>query len=74
MFRPSGRRSFSTLTERRGGATTVELAIVLPVLFLFVFSAIEFSRLNMLRHLASVAAYEGARQGIVLGATADEAV
>lgn len=56
----------------RRGATTVELAIVLPVLLMIVFGAIEFSRLNMLKHLASVAAYEGARHGIVPGATAEE--
>lgn len=55
--------------QPRGGATTVELALVLPVLFLFVFGAFEFSRLNMLKHLAGVAAYEGAREGIVIGAT-----
>jgi len=54
----------------RTGATTVELALVLPVLFLVVFGAFEFSRLNMLKHLASVAAYEGAREGIIIGATA----
>ena len=53
----------------RGGATTVELALVLPVLFLVVFSAFEFSRLNMLKHLADAAAYEGAREGIIIGAT-----
>jgi Flp pilus assembly protein TadG len=58
-----------TLNPRRG-ATTVELAMVLPVLFLVVFGAFEFSRLNMLKHLASVAAYEGAREGIIIGATA----
>lgn len=56
----------------RSAATTVELAIVLPVLFFLVFAAVEFSRLNMLKHLAGVAAYEGARHGIVVGATVSE--
>lgn len=56
----------------RAGATTVELALVLPVLFLMVFGAFEFSRLNMLKHIAGVAAYEGAREGIVIGATASD--
>lgn len=65
--RPQNRRS---VPAARTGATTVELALVLPVLFLVVFGAFEFSRLNMLKHLASVAAYEGAREGIIIGATA----
>jgi Flp pilus assembly protein TadG len=59
----------SAAHDARRGATTVELALVLPVLFLVVFGAFEFSRLNMLKHLASVAAYEGAREGIIIGAT-----
>jgi Flp pilus assembly protein TadG len=56
----------------RRGATTVEVALILPVLLLFVFASFEFSRLNMLKHLAGAAAYEGAREGIVIGATADD--
>ena len=60
----------SEITAPRRGATTVELALVLPVLFLVVFGAFEFSRLNMLKHLAGVAAYEGAREGMIIGATA----
>ena len=59
-------------TGARRGATTVEVALILPVLFLFVFASFEFSRLNMLKHLAGAAAYEGAREGIVIGATADD--
>src|SRR5689334_5559129 len=56
----------------RRGATTVEVALILPVLLLFVFASFEFSRLNMLKHLAGAAAYEGAREGIIIGATADD--
>ena len=59
-------------TGARRGATTVEVAMILPVLFLFIFASFEFSRLNMLKHLAGAAAYEGAREGIVIGATADD--
>ena len=58
--------------KARNGATTVELAIVLPVLFLFTFAGIEFARANQLRNTAENAAYEGARRGIVPGATASE--
>jgi Flp pilus assembly protein TadG len=36
------------------------------------FGSIEFSRVNMLRHSVAEAAYEGARRGIVPGATATE--
>ena len=58
-----GRTPCTTCSRRehgRHGATTVELALVLPVLFIIVFGSFEFSRLNMLKHLAEVAAYEGA--------------
>ena len=58
--------------RRRRGATAVEFALAAPVLLLIVFAAIEFSRVNMLRHTIAEAAYEGARRGIVPGATAEE--
>lgn len=58
--------------RRRDGAVTVEFALVCPLFFLFVLSAIEFSRANMLVHTSVIAATEGARAGIVAGATADE--
>ncbi len=53
----------------RQGTVTVEMAFVLPILLTVIFGAIEFSRLNMLKHLASVAAYEGARSGMCVGNT-----
>jgi hypothetical protein len=43
-----------------------------PIVFLLFFAAFEFSRINMLRHTADIAAYEGAREGIVAGATSEE--
>ena len=55
----------------RSGATVVEFAFVAPVLFLLVFSAIEFARVNMIKHTVENAAYEAARRGIVPGATSD---
>ena len=54
----------------RHGAVTVEFALVVPFLFLFIFCIIEFARLNMLRNTIENAAYEGARRGIIPGATA----
>jgi Flp pilus assembly protein TadG len=68
MKRSSRRRS-----DRRG-ATAVEFALVAPVFFLVLFAMFEFSRLNVLRHTADNAAYEGARVAMVPGATASEAV
>lgn len=60
-------------TGRRRAAVTVEMAITLPVMFLVVFGAVEFGRMNMLRHTVDNAAYEGARKAIVPGATAAQA-
>jgi Flp pilus assembly protein TadG len=51
----------------------VEFAIVAPVFFVFVIAAFEFGRLNVIRHTADNAAYEGARRAMVPGATAAEA-
>ncbi len=62
----------SQQTERKG-ATTVEFAVVLPLLLLFVFAGIEFSRANMLRNTIENAAFEGARSGIIPGASANDA-
>ena len=53
----------------RDGAVTVEFALALPILLLFTFAGLEFSRVNMIRNTAINAAYEGARMGIVPGAT-----
>jgi Flp pilus assembly protein TadG len=51
------------------GAAAVEMAVVAPIIFLLFLAAFEFSRLNLIRHTAEVAAFEGARRGIVPGAT-----
>ena len=58
----------------RRAVTTVEMAFVLPLIFLFFCAAIEFSRLNILRHSADNASYEAARYVMVPGATSAEAV
>ena len=54
---------------RRSGAALVEFALVAPILFLFFVACIEFSRVNMIRNSISIAAYEGARKGIIPGST-----
>ena len=61
------------VSQRRTGAVMVEFVIVAPLLFLFFFAAFEFCRVAMIRHTADNAVYEGARIGIIPGATADEA-
>lgn len=62
MFKPHHRR----------GALTVEMAITAPVLFLFVFAAIEFCNMNNLIHTIDNAAYEAARRGIIPGANIND--
>lgn len=57
----------------RRGAAAVEFAITAPVFFLFLLAAFEFGWLNVLRHTADNAAYEGARAAMVPGATAADA-
>lgn len=57
------------LRRPRRGATVVELAMCMPILFLLLFGCYEFARTNMMRHAINAAAYEGARTGITPGAT-----
>jgi Flp pilus assembly protein TadG len=59
--------------NRRRGAAAVEFAIVAPLFFTLVIAALEFGRLNIIRHTADQAAYEAARHAMVPGATAAEA-
>lgn len=59
--------------RKRAGATLVEFAIVLPLLFLMFFAAFEFCRVAMIRHTVDNAVYEGCRIGIIPGADSSEA-
>ncbi len=67
---PYGISNKTAKRRRRRGATAVEFAITAPILLLFVFASFEFSRVMMLRNTVENAACEGARRGIVPGATA----
>jgi Flp pilus assembly protein TadG len=58
--------------RRRSGAVVVEFAICAPILFLFFFASLEFSRVNMIRQTIENATYEGSRRGIVPGAKASD--
>lgn len=59
-----------TRKRLRSGAVAVEFALTLPLLLLMLFGSIELSHANMVFHAAEAAAYEGAREGILPGATA----
>lgn len=59
--------------NNRSGATTVEFAIVVPVIFTLFLGTIEMTRLNFIRHSAANAAYEGARKAIIPGSSYTEA-
>ena len=56
----------------RRGAAMVEMAITSGLAFFFFFAALEFCRVSMIRHSVENALYEGARHGIVPGATESE--
>ena len=59
-------------THSRWGAASVEFALCAPVFFFLVFGGIELSRVNMLIHTVESALLQGARRGIIPGATADQ--
>ncbi|MCU0718910.1 MAG: pilus assembly protein [Pirellula sp.] len=74
MNNPSSKFSAKSIRATRSGATTVEFAMVAPVAFLLLFGALELGHANMVFHSAEAAAYEGARKGIIPGATAAECI
>ena len=59
----------SRMHADRSGAVLVEMAITSGLAFFFFFAALEFCRVSMIRHTVENALYEGARTGIVPGAT-----
>lgn len=58
----------------RRGATIVEVALVLPLLFTLILTAYEFGRLGMLRQEVDNVAYEVARYATRTGATQEQAM
>ena len=60
---------FRKFKNRSQGAVTVEVALCLPVLFVILIGSYELARANMMMHSTESAAYEGARVGIIPGAT-----
>ena len=65
------RRRVASIAVRRG-AVLVEFALTAGLLFMIVFAAIEFMRVNTIVNSTENAAYEGARAGIVPGSTSSD--
>jgi Flp pilus assembly protein TadG len=57
----------------RTGATAVEFAFMVPVIFTMFIGSIEVTRLNFIRNTVSNACYEGARKAVSPGSTTAEA-
>ena len=72
MIAHGRKRRKTCVAHTRSAAVVVEFAICAPILFMFFFASLEFSRVNMIRQSIENAVYEGARRGIVPGATADD--
>lgn len=60
-MRPTAHRS--ARRGRRRGTATVEVAMILPIFFTFIFGIIEFGRLQMASNLLRSACRQGARLG-----------
>ena len=58
--------------RRRIGAVSVEFAMVAPLFFTIVISSIEFASVHMLQCTVENACFEGARRGMVPGATSSD--
>jgi hypothetical protein len=59
---------------RRGGATLVETAVVMPVFLIFVWAIIEFGHAFMVVNLLNAAAKRASREGIADGVTSAQVV
>ncbi|HQZ68845.1 MAG TPA: TadE/TadG family type IV pilus assembly protein [Planctomycetaceae bacterium] len=57
----------------RRGSTTVEFAVVVPVIFLLFLGSLELTALNFARQTAGNASYEAARKLIIPGGTVAQA-
>jgi Flp pilus assembly protein TadG len=64
------KRTNGITCQRRAGAVAVEFALTAPLLFLMLFGSLEMGHANMVFNATEAACYEGARQGIIPGATA----
>lgn len=58
--------------QNRTGAVAVEFAVTAGIALMFFFAAFEFTRVAMIRHTVDNAVYEGARTGIIPGASVSD--
>ena len=58
--------------RNRFGGVAVEFAMVAPIFFLVLFGGIEFASIHVTQCAMENAAFEGVRQGIIPGATAED--
>jgi len=65
-------QSATRIQQKRRGALTVEVALCLPILLMVLFGGYELAHANMILHSTESAAYEGARTGIIPGATPEK--
>ncbi len=56
----------------RLGAVALEFAMTAPLLFMMIYASLELGHANMVFNATEAACYEGARVGIVPGASASE--
>lgn len=63
---------FRRFKNRSQGIVTVEVALCLPILLAILMGSYELARANMMMHSTESAAYEGARVGIIPGATPEK--
>ncbi len=73
MVKSAPNKPQSLTGKARKGATTVEFAIVVPIILTMFLGAIELTRLNFIRQSAANISYEAARQAIVPGNSEQEA-
>jgi Flp pilus assembly protein TadG len=67
-------RSRHSDTRERSGTTIVEMALVLPVFFLFVFAIIEFGHAYLVIGTMTAAVKKAARIGAADGVTTDDVI
>jgi hypothetical protein len=61
-------------SDSRQGVAVTELAVCLPILVLLVFATLEACHTIYLRQSLSIAAYQGARTALIVGATESNVV
>jgi hypothetical protein len=60
-----------SIRKNRRGGMAIEFALTAPIFFLMIFASIEFARVHMIQCAVENSAFEGARRGIIPGATAN---